>query len=147
MKCCHDLRQGFVDRPGQLDAVVLVDTDQCVTGRGRCPMTALVSRQEPDHRCEFLRMLREEGRGLDRFGTHRSSPPIRMKRNYFRDVRILSHMTAPGPPRHPAVTFHRLSTRLLSGANVGNNCERICERNAAQLPRWRGTQSDGWDGR
>src|SRR4051812_42447974 len=94
MKCCHDLRQGFVDRPGQLDAVVLVDTDQCVTGRSRCPMTALVSCQEPDHRCEFLRMLREEGRGLDRFGTHRSSPPIRTKRNYFRNVRMLSHMTA-----------------------------------------------------
>ena len=57
-------------------------------------MTALVSRQEPDDRCEFPWMLGEEGRGLDRFGAHRSSPPIRTKRNYFRDVRILSHMTA-----------------------------------------------------
>lgn len=27
MKCCHDLRQGFVYRTGQVDAVVLVDTD------------------------------------------------------------------------------------------------------------------------
>ena len=26
-------------------------------------------------------------------------------------------------------------------------CERICERNAAQLPRWRGTRRDGLDGR
>jgi hypothetical protein len=48
MKCCHELGQGFVDRPGQLDAVVPVDTDQCVTGISRCAMTAFVSRQEPD---------------------------------------------------------------------------------------------------
>ena len=26
-------------------------------------------------------------------------------------------------------------------------CERICERNAAKLPRWAGTRRDGWDGR
>jgi hypothetical protein len=79
MKCCHDFRQGFVDGPGQLDAVVLLDTDECVTWRSRCAMSTLVSRQEPDHRFEFLWMLGEEGRGLDRFGAHRRSPPIRTK--------------------------------------------------------------------
>lgn len=34
-------------------------------------MSTLVSRQEPHHRCEFLWMLGEKGRGLDRFGAHR----------------------------------------------------------------------------
>jgi hypothetical protein len=29
-KCCYDLRQGFVDCPGQFDAVVLVDADESV---------------------------------------------------------------------------------------------------------------------
>jgi hypothetical protein len=94
MKCCHDLRQGVVDLPGQLDAVVLVDTDQCVTGISRCAMTARVSSQEPDYRCQFLWMLEEKGRGLDRFGARRSSPPIRTKRNHFRNVRTLSHIRA-----------------------------------------------------
>ena len=33
-------------------------------------------------------------------------------------------------------------------ADVGGGCcERICERNAAQLPRWGETKRDGWDGR
>jgi hypothetical protein len=95
-------------------------------------MTALVSRQEPDHRCEFLGMLREEGRGLDRFGTHWSSPPIRTKRNYFRNVRILSHMTARV---HHVIQQSRLAVCHLDYCpkrSVGNKCERICERNAAQ---------------
>jgi len=96
---------------------------------------ALVSRQEPDHRCEFLGMLGQEGRGLDRFGTHRSSPPIRTKRNYFRNVRILPHMAA---------RVHHFSQKARLA--VRSTCERICERNAAQRPRWCGTQRDGIDG-
>ncbi len=38
-------------------------------------MTAFVSGQEPDHRCEFLWMLGEEGLGLDRCSAHSNSPP------------------------------------------------------------------------
>ena len=83
MKCCHDLRQGFVDRPGQVDAVVRVDTDECVAWRSRGAMVALVSRQELDHRCELLWMLGEEGRGLDRVGAHRRSSPYSNEAKLF----------------------------------------------------------------
>jgi hypothetical protein len=41
----------------------------------------------------------------------------------------------------------RASARLRRCAPRLLCCERICERNAAQLPRWRETRRDGWDGR
>src|SRR5882672_2006963 len=116
MKCCHDLRQGLVDRSGQLDAVVLVDADQCITGRSCWAMTALVSSQEPDDRCEFLRMLREEGRGLDRFSAHGSSPP------YLNEVKLFSERSnsipkgGAGPAPHPEVAPRCLPTQLPKGA-------------------------------
>ena len=60
-----------MNRLRQLDAVVLVDADKRVTRPRRCTVAALVRRQEPDHRCEFLGMLR---RGRSRSRPLRRSP-------------------------------------------------------------------------
>ena len=79
MKCRDHLRQCLVNRFGQLDAVMLVYADERIARRSYLAATSFMRRQESDDRCEFLWMIREKCRGLDRFGAHGTHRPFSKK--------------------------------------------------------------------
>jgi hypothetical protein len=109
---------------------------------------ALVSCQEADDRCEFLRMLREERRGLDRFAAH-------FVITYSNEVKLFSERSnsisndSARPPLDPEVAPRRLPTPIAAKSRCGRNklVNESVNETLAQLPRWHGTPRDGWDGR